>query len=41
VKNIKLDFIKDERVKNEVKYYLVYSLKNKYLILSKISNEKQ
>lgn len=41
VKNIKLDFIKNEVVKNEIKYYLVYSLKNKYLKLSKILNEHQ
>ncbi|WP_252254939.1 tyrosine-type recombinase/integrase [Clostridium sp. ZBS12] len=40
-KNIKLDFIKNEKFKNEIKYYLVYSLKNKYITLSKISNEQQ
>nr|CAA82326.1 unnamed protein product [Clostridium butyricum] len=41
VKNIKLDFIKSETLKNEIKYYLVYSLKNKYISLSAIGNEYQ
>lgn len=41
VKNIYLNFIKSERLKIEVKYYLVYSYKNKYLTLSKILNEQQ
>ncbi|MGL5381595.1 tyrosine-type recombinase/integrase [Clostridium sp.] len=41
VKNIKLGFIKNKVIKNEIKYYLVYSLKNKYLKLSKILNEHQ
>ncbi len=41
IKNIKLDFIKNEVIRNEVKYYLVYSLKNKYLKVSKILNEHQ
>lgn len=41
VKSIKLDFIKNEVIRNEVKYYLVYSLKNKHLKLSKILNEHQ
>ena len=27
-RKIKLDFIKNEVIKNEIKYYLVYSLKN-------------
>ena len=40
-KNIRLDFIKNEVIRNEVKYYLVYSLKNKYLTLSDVLNEKQ
>ena len=40
-KNIRLDFIKNETLKNEIKYYLLYSLKNKYLTLSKILNEQQ
>ena len=40
-KNIKLDFIKSTILKNEIKYYLVYSLKNNYLTLSKILNEQQ
>lgn len=41
IKNIKLDFIEDKVLKNEIKYYLVYSLKNKYFTLSKLLNEKQ
>lgn len=41
VSSIKLDFIKNERLKNEVKYYLVYSIKNKYVTLSLILNERQ
>lgn len=41
VLRIKLDFIKNEILKNEIKYYLVYSLKNKYLTLSVILNERQ
>ncbi|NGU53386.1 tyrosine-type recombinase/integrase [Clostridium perfringens] len=41
VSSIKLDFIKNERLKNEVKYYLVYSIKNKYATLSLILNERQ
>jgi site-specific recombinase XerD len=41
VKNIKLDFIKSETLKNEVKYYLIYSLKNKFISLSAILNEYQ
>lgn len=40
-KNIRLDFIKNEVIRNEVKYYLVYSLKNKYISLSKVLNEQQ
>lgn len=40
-KNIKLDFIKNEIMRNEIKYYLVYSLKNKYISLSAILNEYQ
>lgn len=40
-KNIKLDFIKNEILRNEIKFYLVYSLKNKYLRLGKILNEHQ
>ncbi|NFH70210.1 integrase [Clostridium botulinum] len=40
-KNIRLDFIKKEVLRNEVKYYLVYSLKNNYLTLSKVLNEQQ
>lgn len=35
-KNIILDFIKDEVLKNEIKYYLVYSFKNKYFTLCKV-----
>lgn len=41
VSSIKLDFIKNERLKNEVKYYLVYSIKNKYATLILILNERQ
>lgn len=41
VKNIKLNFIKNEVLKNEVKYYLAYSIKNKYISLSAILNEYQ
>ncbi len=41
VKNIRLDFIRNEILKNEIKYYLVYSLKNKYISLSAILNEYQ
>lgn len=41
VKNIKLDFIKNTTLKNEIKYYLVYSFKNKYISLSAILNEYQ
>lgn len=41
VKNIKLDFIKNKQLKNEIKYYLVNSLKNKYISLSAILNEYQ
>lgn len=41
VKNINFNFIKTERLKNEVKYYLVYSFKNKYMTLSKALNEQQ
>lgn len=40
-KNIKLDFIKNTILKNEIKYYLVYSFKNKYISLSAILNEYQ
>lgn len=40
-RKIKLDFIKNEVIKNEIKYYLVYSLKNKYIKVSKILNEHQ
>ena len=40
-KNIRFDFIEDEVLKNEIKYYLVYSLKNKFISLSAISNECQ
>ena len=39
--NIKFDFIENEALKNEVKYYLVYSIKNKHLTLSKILSEQQ
>jgi integrase len=39
-KNIKLNFIENDILRNEIKYYLVYSLKNKYLTLSKILNEQ-
>lgn len=38
---IRFNFIKNKRLKNEVKYYLVYSLKNKYFTLSKVVNEEQ
>ncbi len=41
VSSIKLDFIKNERLKNEIKYYLVHSIKNKYVTLSLILNEQQ
>lgn len=41
VKNIRLDFVRDEVLKNEVKYYLVYCLKNKHISLSAILNEYQ
>lgn len=41
VKNIKLDFIENTILKNEIKYYLVYSLKNKYFTLSNLLNEQQ
>lgn len=41
VTRIKLNFIENERLKNEIKYYLVYSLKNNYLTLSKILKERQ
>ncbi|MBD7913492.1 tyrosine-type recombinase/integrase [Clostridium cibarium] len=40
-KNIKFDFIKNTILKNEIKYYIVYSLKNNYLSLSKVLNEQQ
>ncbi len=40
-KNIRLDYIRNEVLKNEIKYYLVYSLKNKYISLSSILNEYQ
>ncbi|KOA19360.1 tyrosine recombinase XerD [Clostridium homopropionicum DSM 5847] len=40
-KNIKIDFVRNKILKNEIKYYLVYSLKNKYLTLSKVLNEHQ
>ncbi|MCS6131220.1 integrase [Clostridium botulinum] len=40
-KNIRLDFIKNEILKNEIKYYIVYSLKNNYITLSSILNEYQ
>jgi len=41
VSAVKLDFINNKRLKNEVKYYLLYSLKNKYFTLSKVLNEEQ
>lgn len=41
VQNINLNFIKNENLKNEIKYYLLYSLKNKYISLSAILNEYQ
>jgi len=41
VKEIRIDFIKSVIMKNEVKYYLIYSLKNKYFTLSKLLNEEQ
>ncbi|MBB6625662.1 tyrosine-type recombinase/integrase [Clostridium gasigenes] len=41
VKNININFIKNEVLKNEVKYYLVYSLKNKYITLSAVLNAQQ
>lgn len=41
VKNIRIDFVMNEVLKNEIKYYLVYSLKNKYISLSAILNEYQ
>ncbi|GAA0101932.1 tyrosine-type recombinase/integrase [Paraclostridium bifermentans] len=40
-KNIKFNYIENETLKNETKYYLVYSLKNKYISLSAILNEYQ
>lgn len=41
VKNIKLNYINSLTLKNEIKYYLVYSIKNKYFSLSKVLNETQ
>ncbi len=38
IKNIELDYVKNEILKNEVKYYLVYSLKNEYVSLSALFN---
>jgi len=40
-KCIRLDFIKNQTLKNEVKYYFVYSLKNKFFTLSHVLNEQQ
>ncbi|MBY6899715.1 tyrosine-type recombinase/integrase [Clostridium botulinum] len=40
-KNIRLDFIRGEILKNEVKYYLIYSLKNRFFTLSHVLNEQQ
>lgn len=40
-KRIRVDFIKNDILRNEVKYYLAYSLKNNYLTLSKVLNEHQ
>lgn len=39
--NIKFDFIEDDILKNEIKFYLVYSIKNKYVTLSRVINEEQ
>jgi len=41
VYNIKLDYIINEVLKNEIKFYLVFSIKNKYLKLSTVLNEHQ
>lgn len=41
VSSIKIGFINNEQIKNEIKYFLVYSFKNKYFTLSSILNEQQ
>lgn len=41
LKRINLDFIENEILKNEIKYYLVYSLKNKYFTLAGVLNQTQ
>ncbi|MBB6623945.1 tyrosine-type recombinase/integrase [Clostridium gasigenes] len=41
VKYIKLDYIDSLTLKNEIKYFLIYSLKNKYFSLSRTLNEQQ
>lgn len=41
VSSIKFDFIKNEHIKNEIKYYFLYYFKNKYMSLSAILNEYQ
>lgn len=38
---IKLNYAKNEILKNEIKYYLVYSLKNRYFTASNTLNEQQ
>lgn len=40
-RNIRFDFIKNEKLKNEVKYYFAYSLKNKFFALSNVLNQQQ
>lgn len=40
-RNIKLDFIENDILRNEVKFYLVYSLKNKYTALSTMLKSEQ
>jgi integrase len=41
VNNIKFNYIGNETLKNEIKFYLLYSIKNKYISLSKVLNEQQ
>ncbi|MGO5074578.1 tyrosine-type recombinase/integrase [Clostridium sporogenes] len=41
VKNIRLNYINSFILRNEIKYYLVYSIKNKYFSLSRVLNETQ
>ncbi|WP_459477039.1 tyrosine-type recombinase/integrase [Clostridium saccharoperbutylacetonicum] len=41
VNNIKFNYIQNETLKNEIKFYLIYSIKNKYISLSRVLNEHQ